>query len=458
MTKNLTSGSPAKLIFLFAMPLLMGNFFQQLYNMADTFIVGRTIGVNALAAVGCTGSIMFLILGFAVGFTSGLSIITSQRFGAGDKEGVKSSYAASIVLSLGITIVLTVISSRLARPILELMRTPPEIIEDAYRYIIVIYWGIAAAMFFNLFSNIIRALGDSKTPLIFLAVVCVLNIILDFVLILTFSMGVAGAAWATVTSQAFSAVLCFFYIRHKLPVLKLKKTHWYLSKAILWEHLRVALPMAFQASIIAIGAIMLQFALNNLGAVSVAAYTAAQKIDMVAILPMMSFGITMATYTAQNYGANDIQRIRLGVRQCCMMSITFSVVIAFINIFAGRKLIALFVGAGQPEVLSQAQTYLVTNGLLYFVLALLFIYRYTLQGLGQSFIPTVAGIMELFMRTFAAIVLSKHLGFTGAALANPLAWIGACVPLAIAYFMTMKRLTTSEHLMTPAQDYVVSHE
>lgn len=451
MTKNLTEGSPAKLILFFAVPLLLGNLFQQLYNMADTFIVGRTVGVNALAAVGSTGSLMFLILGFAVGFTAGLAIITAQCFGAQDEQGVKSSYAASILLSLVITILLTLISMLTARSILTAMHTPPEIIEDAYSYIIVIYGGIAAAMFFNLFSNVIRALGDSRTPLIFLAIACGLNIILDLTLIIVFKMGVAGAAWATIISQMVSAILCYCYIQVKLPILKLKRSDWKISKFILWKHIRVALPMGFQASIIAIGAIVLQFALNNLGAEAVAAYTAAQKIDGIAILPMMSFGITMSTYVAQNYGANNILRIRQGVRQCCIMSIAFSIAIAIINIVAGRSLTALFVGTTQHEVISQAHAYLVINGVPYFILALLFIFRYTLQGLGQSFVPTVAGFMELFMRIFAAIILSKHLGFVGASMANPLAWIGACVPLGIAYFITMKRLE-SPKAFTPAKE------
>lgn len=446
MTKNLTQGNPAKLIFLFALPLLMGNLFQQFYNMADTFIVGRTIGVNALAAVGCTGSIMFLILGFAQGFSAGLSIITAQRFGAKDEQGVRQSFIVSTVLCLGITIVLTTISVLLARQILILMHTPAEIIEDAYHYIIVILWGIVAAVFFNFYSNIIRALGDSRTPLIFLTIACIINIFLDYIFILVLSMGVEGAAWATITSQMFSAILCFLFIMKKLPVLRIRKSDWKISKVAVWQHLRIALPMGFQSSIIAIGAIILQFALNNLGAVSVAAYTAAQKIDVIGVLPMMSFGITMATYVAQNYGANQIDRIRMGVRQCCIMSVTFSIAIAMINIVAGRTLITFFVGTGQSEVVSLAQIYLITNGSLYFVLSFLFIYRYSLQGLGQSFVPTIAGIMELLMRAFAAIILSKHIGFTGASLANPLAWIGACVPLAVAYHMTMKRLTKQERV------------
>lgn len=440
MTKKLTEGSPAKLIFLFTIPLLVGNLFQQLYSMADTLIVGRTIGVNALAAVGCTGSLSFLIIGFAQGMTSGLSIITAQRFGAGDMHGVRKSFAASIVISLMVTVALTAISVPLARPMLELMHTPPEIIEDAYRYIVLIFWGIFASMLFNLLSNIIRALGDSRTPLLFLVVACLLNIGLDFLLILKFQMGVAGAAVATIIAQIVSALLCLCYIMKKLPALRLRREDWKLTRLDFATHAKVGLPMGFQSSIIAIGAVILQFALNNLGASAVAAYTAAQKIDMVATMPMMSFGITMATYAAQNYGAGNIQRIRQGVRQCCIMSVSFSIAIAMINIFAGKWLTSLFVGAAETEVIAMSHDYLMVNGIPYFVLAFLFIFRYTLQGLGKSFVPTLAGIMELLMRTFAAVILSKSLGFIGACMSNPLAWVGACIPLILSYILVIRKL------------------
>ncbi|OOM10432.1 MATE family efflux transporter [Clostridium saccharobutylicum] len=444
-TRNLTEGNPAKLILLFTVPLLIGNIFQQFYNIADTFIVGRTIGINALAAVGCTGSIMFLIVGFAQGLTAGLTIITAQKFGADDKQGVKESYFVGIVISLILTIILTTISTIFARPILELMNTPAEIIDDAYNFVFIIFLGIIASMFFNFFSNIIRALGDSRTPLVYLVVACILNIILEFGFILIFKMGVRGAALATVIAQGVSALLCIWYIKRNLPVLKLTKSDLKISKDVFIEHVRMALPMGFQASIIAIGAIIVQFALNSLGAVSVAAYTAAQKIDTIAIQPMMSFGITMATYTAQNYGAGKIERIKEGVRKCILISVSFSIIVGLTNTLTGHFFTAIFVGYDQKEVISLSQLYLTSNGLCYFILSLLFIYRYTLQGLGQSFIPTVAGIMELLMRTFAAIELSKPLGFLGVSLSNPLAWFGACIPLISAYYITIKKIS-NEHL------------
>lgn len=440
MAKNLTQGSPAKLIFFFALPLFIGNLFQQIYNMADTLIVGRTIGVTALAGVGSTGSLLFLVLGFVMGMTSGFSIVTAQFFGACNKVGVRRSFCAGILLSAVVAVVLTISGVLLSRTVLVLMLTPPEIMEDAHSYIIVISWGIGAAVLFNLLSNMIMALGDSKTPLFFLIIACLLNIVLDFIFILYFKMGVAGAAWATVLAQVVSGLLCVGYILNKQPLLRPHAKDWKLGFKDIWKPVRIGLPMGFQMSVIAVGAIILQAALNSLGPLSVAAYTAAQKIDMVAVLPMMSFGLAMATYTGQNYGARNLERIRQGVRQCCFMSVGFSIAIAVVNITGGHHLIALFVGDGQEQVIQMGQTYLEISGCMYWVLALLFIYRNTLQGLGQSLIPTLAGVMELLMRALAAVVLAVWWGFNGVCLANPLAWLGAALPLGIAYYASMRRL------------------
>ncbi|GHV91825.1 MATE family efflux transporter [Spirochaetia bacterium] len=429
MTKNLTVGNPALLILGFTIPLLIGNLFQQFYSMADTFIVGNTIGVEALAAVGCTGSINFLILGFIFGFTSGTSIITAQRFGAGDTAGVRRSFAISLVLGACMTIVLTALSVVVARPLLLLLRTPEEILERACLYILIIFWGIGAAVLFNIFSGIMRAVGDSRTPLIFL----------DYLFILAFHMGVKGAAIATVIAQLLAGLLCIPVIIKRLPMLWLTKADWKISGAEIGEHIRVALPMGFQMSIIAIGVVVLQFALNGLGTTAVAAFTAAQKIDLVATMPLNSFGATMATYTAQNYGARRIDRIRKGVFQCFFMSGSFSILAGLLFVFTGNYLAAIFVGSN-PQAVSLAHTYLMINGSCYILLSILFIIRQTLQGLGDSLFPTVAGIMELVMRMFAALTLSKLFGFTGLCFASPLAWIGAVIPMVIALGFTIKRL------------------
>ncbi|MDH6670781.1 putative MATE family efflux protein [Paenibacillus sp. LBL] len=439
--RDMTQGSPIKLIVMFTIPLLIGNVFQQFYNMADTLIVGRTIGVDALAAVGSTGSILFFVIGFAQGLTAGLSIITAQRFGAKDIAGIRKSVGTSIWISLVFTIFLTVVSVMFTRPVLEMMNTPAEILDDAYSYLIVINWGVGAAVLFNLLANLLRALGDSRTPLLFLVVASILNIVLDLLFILVFKMGVAGAGLATVVSQLFSCLLCLIYIHKKVPLLQFKNADWSIDWTFIRQHMWIGFPMGFQASIIAIGAIILQITLNGLGATAVAAYTAAQKIDMLATQPMSSFGITMATFAAQNYGANRIDRIRLGVKQCIWLSGSFSIAVGLLVIFAGPAAVSLFVGQGQEELLSLSRLYFLSNGSTYLLLSLLFIYRFTLQGLGQSFIPTVAGIMELIMRVLAAIFLTAQIGFLGASLANPLAWLGAVIPLGIAYYMSIKRLS-----------------
>ena len=435
MAKDMTSGKPIKLIWNFTIPLLIGNLFQQLYNMADTFIVGRTIGVHALASVGSTGSIIFLILGFANGLTAGLAIPLAQRYGAKNYSGVKRSFYVSILISAMVAILLTILSMLFCRQILEIMQTPVEIIDGAYDYLMVIFAGIFSSMAFNLLSNIFRSIGDAKTPLYFLVIACIMNIILDVVFIAGFGMGVEGAGYATVLSQIFSALACIIYIWKKIPILRLNSKDFVAESSDVREHVRISFPMAFQSSIIAIGAIIVQITLNQLGATAVAAYTAAQKIDQVAILPMMSFGVTMATFVAQNYGAKKYDRIWRGVRDCIKLSLTFAISVGIIlNVFS-PIFIRAFVGVGHEEVVELGAIYFITNGTMYSLLSLLFIYRYTLQGVGKTFTPTVAGIMELCMRAFAAVVLSNLYGYTGATMANPLAWLGSLIPLMIAYYL-----------------------
>ena len=443
MTKNLTEGDPARLIFSFALPLVAGNMMQQLYAFIDTLIVGRFLGVNALAAVGCTGSLMFLTLGFIMGFCTGVTIYTGQRFGAGDAQGVRRSAAACVVLGILAVLTLTGIILPLTRSLLLLMETPAEIIDGAQDFISIVFAGLTIFLLLYLQNCLIRSLGDSTTPTIFLAVTLAINVALEPVAILVLGWGIPGAALATVFSQAIGAVLFFVYIWRRVPALHTRWTDWKPDRVVLMAHLRMGLPMAFQASVIAFGAIILQVALNNLGAISVAAYAATQKIDAVAVMPMLSFGYALAAYTAQNYGAQKYERIRMGVRACLKMSMAFAVGIGVLLIAFGSHVLALFVGAdaaGAEEVIAYGETFLLVNGSTYVILALLLVYRNVLQGLGQSVIPTIAGAMELLMRAAAAIFLCTYLGFFGACLANPLAWIGAAVPVVLAYLWTEKTL------------------
>lgn len=440
MVTSMTSGSPAKLIFLFTVPLFIGNLFQQLYNMADTFIVGRTLGVNALAAVGCTGSLMFLIIGFAQGLSSGFSILTAQRFGAKDEAGVRRSFVASLVLGGIIGLVLTVVSVAFARQMLVMLQTPAEILDDAFSYMIVVFAGILATMLFNVLSNVLRALGDSRTPLLFLSVGCVFNIVLDLILILFTPLGVMGAGVATVAAQLFSGLACLWYIAKRFPILRLSRQDWKLTRHDVVQHLRIGLPIAFQTSIIAIGSLILQFVLNGLGSVSVAAFTAASKLEGLGSLPLMSVGVATGTFVAQNYGAGQIHRIRTGVLQAGGMALAFSAVMGAVFIAFGAPLSSLFI-EGQPQAMELAAIYLRVTGICLWVLGLLFLFRYTLQGLGQSFVPTFAGVMELVMRSVGSLVLVAPLGFTGACISNVSAWVGSAVPLTIAFFLTMRHLS-----------------
>ena len=444
MEKNLTRGNPVKLIVLFAIPLLLGNFFQQTYNAVDLVIVGRTLGPHALAAVGCTGSILFFIIGFIHASSAGFAIVTAQRFGAQDKAGVRKSFCTTIICGALIGGLMTLFGVAYAGEILELLQTPPEIFQDAYRYLIIIVGGIYVSVLFNVLSCTILALGNSKTPLFFLAIACVLNILLDYLFILHFKWGVAGAAYATVFSQLISGLFCLLYVLRKLQFLIPRKEDWKLSLRDLWESLRIGLPMGFQANIIALGCIIVQVRLNEFGPLAVAAFSSSSKIDLLATMPMMSFGVPMGTYVGQNYGAGKIMRIREGVRRCRVLSLTLSLVVGSANIFFGHHIVKLFVGGNEPEIVEMSRLYLSINASMYWVLSLLFVYRYTLQGLGRSFVPTVAGVMELIMRLLAAALLATPLGFGGVALASPLAWIGAAVPLVGAYYIVIHKLRECE--------------
>ncbi|WP_225742748.1 MATE family efflux transporter [Marinilactibacillus sp. Marseille-P9653] len=456
MKKDMTQGSPIKLILSFAVPLLIGNLFQQFYNMADSYIVSQTVGVEAFSAIGSTTSLQFLIIGLAIGLTAGLSVITAQRFGKKDEAALRKNLAASVVISGVIAIILTVLTTTFSRQILTLMQTPAETYEYAYDYLNIIFWGIGGTILFNLLANLLRALGDSKTPLYFLILTSMLNVGLDYLFILTFDMGIRGASVATVISQVVSSVLCLIFIWKKVPLLRIHKEDWTFNWAEYKEHLRIGLPYGFQYSIIAIGAVAITITLNKLGADAVAAFTAAQKVDTVAMLPLQSFGVTMSTFAAQNYGARKFNRIWYGVNQAIKLSITYSVVIGIILLLWGRQVALLFIGSdASPEVIAMIQQFFLTNATLYAVLSLLFIYRHTLQGLGNSFAPTVAGIGELVGRALAATLLSIPFGFLGAALSNPLAWIAALVPLAIAYYSTRRSLSGRVSLSTDDIEEIV---
>lgn len=448
MAKNLTEGEPVGLIWNFTLPLIAGNIFQQLYAFVDTLIVGRWLGVHALAAVGCTGCLMFLLVGFVLGTTNGLALIMGQRFGAGDEEGVRRSAATCLVSSLIFAAVLTTLSLLFIPAVLSLMETPPEIYADAKTFIMVIAAATPVSVLFGLLVNIIRVLGDSRTATIMLALSLGLNIAFEPLFILWLKWGVAGAALATPCGQIFSVLACLLHIRKKLPFIIPHGRDWKITSGDLYEHLRLGLPMGFQMTIIALGTIVLQIALNRLGPIPVASYAAATKVESIAIMPMISFGLAMAAFAAQNYGAGKLERINQGVREAVKMSGGFSILVGILLYTCGGFFMEIFVeGESAAQVVEYGRIFLTVNGCCYFILSLLFILRNTLQGLGQTVVPTIAGAMELIMRSVAAFWLCDIYGYLGACWASPMAWLGSLLPLSIAYYYTCRTFVRQQELL-----------
>ena len=439
MQRSMTIGKPYWGIIRFAIPLLIGNLFQQCYNMADAFIISRTLGVDAFAGVSCTSGLANLIIGFASGMTAGLAIPLAQAFGAGDQMQVKRHYRHNLILSVVVGLALTLFGVWAAPLLLRFLRTPTEIFAYAQEYLRVLFAGITATILYNFFANTLRALGDSRSPLRYLLIASGINIVLDYVLISYTPLGVKGAALATIISQFVSVLLCAVQIFRSVEILSLRGYPLQWESRLARSNLAMGLPMAFQSSIISLGVILMQFATNGMGTAAIAAYSAAQKIDGVAVEPLRSLGLTMSTYAGQNYGAKEYGRIRTGVKQCCTMAIGLSLVLGVVMYGGGRLLASIFVG-NEPEILDMAHQFLRVHGTLYSILAVLFCYRYTLQGLDSAMIPTIAGIMELVMRTFTAFLLVPRLEFFGASIGTPLYRFGTLLPVAVARLRTDPKL------------------
>lgn len=434
MHNNLTVGSPTRAIIAFTLPLLIGNLFQQVYQFTDAAVVGRLVGVDALAAVGATGSLMFLLLGFTFGASGGLAIPIAKAFGAGDLFALRRHFANSIKIAVVIAAAITAIGVLCSHQLLVLMHTPTVLMPDAALFLVISFAGAPIVMAYNLLAAVIRALGDSRTPLYFLVLSCVLNVVLVVVFIGAFGWGVAGAAIATVVAQAVAVALCILLIVRRMPQLHLRREDWTARPGELGESLRPGLAMGFQLSVIAIGAVVLQYAINGLGPHSVAAFTAAMRIDQVAVAPLSSFGIALTTYVAQNRGAGRWERIRVGVWRTSVLTWALAAALGGLIIAFGTPIVEIFVGSGETEVVALAHQYLIINGALYPILATLFVLRYAVQGLGATAVPTFAGFMELAVRSIIGLVLVTQIGFFGVAVAAPLAWVGALVPICVCWF------------------------
>ena len=434
---DMTVGNPMKIILGFTLPIFIGNVFQQFYNMADAVIVGKFVGNKALAAVGSTGTIMFLIYGFVVEMTAGFTVLTAQKFGAGDMKGMRKTVAGAGILSFVVGALLTILFMAFMKPLLILMNTPSDIFADAYSYIMIVSGGILAQMLYNLLSSILRALGNSKLPLVFLIISALLNIVLDLVFIVGFGMGAKGAAVATVIAQGVSGILCLFYIIAKIPILHLKREDLDVGSTIYKNQLRIGVPMALQYSITAIGTMMVQSSLNILGSTLVAAYTAAGKIEQVVTQAYVAMGTTMATYAAQNMGAGSVKRIREGFKACTVIGVVYSFVAAGFIMTVGKYMTYLFVSEDVDIIMNSVDIYLKCIGIFFIPLAVVNIYRNGIQGLGYGLLPMMAGVAELIGRGVVAVIAGAKRSYPGVCLAGPAAWVLAGGLLIVMYYFIM---------------------
>lgn len=437
MEKDMTIGNPREVIIKFTIPIFIGNVFQQFYNMVDAMIVGKFVGTKALAAVGSTGTFMFLIFGLVSGMSVGFTVLCAQYFGAGDMKNMRKSVASAGILATGITAVLTVVTMAGMRPLLQYMNTPADIFEDAYDYIIIICAGIFAQVLYNLLSSVLRALGNSKTPLCFLILAAFLNIVLDLLLIIGFHMGTAGAAYATIIAQGIAGFGCLFYIIKRVPLLKLEKNDWKLEKNMVKKQMGIGVPMALQYSITAIGTTMVQASLNILGSVVVAAFTTAIKIEQIVTQAYVAIGVTMSTYCAQNRGAGKIKRIRQGMSSATKMSIVYGIVMGFAMAFWGKYLTGLFISEEIGAVIGYVDIYLKCTGAFLIPLVYVSVYRNGIQGMGFGLLPMMAGIAELIGRGIMAFIGAQYKSYIIICLASPVAWILAGGLLLIVYFKVM---------------------
>lgn len=446
MVKDMTNGSPSRHILGFAVPMLFGMLFQQFYNLVDTIIVGKTLGVEALAGVGATGSINFMIIGFCMGVCNGFVIPVAQCFGAKKPADLRKYVFNGYICSVVFAIVLTLASVIFCRRILIVMNTPADIIDHAYNYIVVIFIGIPTVFLYNMVSGVIRSLGDSKTPVVFLVLSSIINVVLDFFLILVCKMGVAGAGWATVTSQLISGLTCLIYMYKKYDILKGDKSERVLDRRFITNLCMNGVPMGLQYSITAIGSTILQAAVNTLGSTYVAAMTAGSKMFNFTCCPFDALGSTMATYAGQNVGAAKIKRLGQGVRSAMIIGSVYSVLSLIALYFTTDYIALLFVNASETTIIALTRQFILASACFYIPLTGVNVVRFCIQGMGFSVFAISAGILEMIGRAFAAIILIPSIGFMGACLASPIAWIAADAFLFPAFIHCAKKLNARHNI------------
>lgn len=441
--RDMTVGKPARLILSFALPLMLGNVFQQMYIIVDTMVVGKFVGVEALAALGAADWLNWLVIGLMQGLTQGFSILISQRFGASDWKGLNRAMAGAVLIAGIVGIALTITSLSLVHPVLVLLNTPADIMDGALSYLHVMFSGCLAVMGYNVFAAILRAMGNSRTPLIAMVIASLLNVVLDLLFVLGFHWGIAGAAGATVLAQAVSCLICLFAVL-RLPIPKMEREDWRPSAPLYGQLLKLGAPLAFQNTIIAVGGMVVQSVVNGFGVLFVAGYTATNKLYGLLEIAATSFGFSMAAYTGQNLGARKYDRIRTGMRSASRMAVATALLISVLMILLGRYILMLFISgdpAQQEQVLAIAYRFLCIMSAMLFILYLLHVYRSALQGMGDTLIPMSSGIIEMFMRIGAAMLLPSLIGQDGVFWAEVIAWTGAAILLIVMYYRRVSRLS-----------------
>ena len=438
--KDLTTGSPMKLILGFAFPMFLGLLFQQFYSLVDTMIVGKYLGVDPFAGVGSTGSLNFIVIGFCMGLCSGFSVPISQSFGAKDFPQLRKMVTNSVWLCTFFSVVITTLMLVFCRPVLTLMNTPENIFEYAYIYIFIIFAGIPCTILYNMTAAILRALGDSKSPIIFLAISSVINIGLDLLLIIVFRMGVEGAALATVVSQGVSGVISIIYIKKKFDILAMEKGDWKLEGYLAGKLTGVGIPMGLQYSITGIGSVILQTAVNGLGSIYVASMTAGSKINIFLACPFDALGQTMAPYAGQNIGARKLDRVGKGLRAACIIGFIVSGLMVIVVKLFGDQLTMLFLDEKDPVIMQNSTQFLIIVSAFYCLLTLVNTVRFTIQGMGFSSLAIIAGVMEMLARGIAGMMLVPKFGYIGACFSSPLAWLMADAFLIPAFFLCKRKV------------------
>ena len=435
----MTVGKPSKLIIQFMIPMFLGNVFQQFYNVADSIVAGQFLGVQALAAIGSTGSLMFFVTGWMNGMSSGFAILVSQWFGAKKYDRMRHYVAMSVYLSIILSVLMTVGFLAANEPILRMMNYSPDIMPDVTAYMGIIYAGLIVTAAYNALAAFLRALGDSRSPLYFLIISAAINVVLDIVFIVYGGMGVDGCAYATVIAQAISALLCFIYIVKRYPILHLKREDFRISFRSWGRLLALGIPMALQFSITAIGTIIVQGAVNVYGEIYMAGFSAAGKLQNIIATVFSAFGATIATYVGQNRGAGKMDRVRQGVRTTQMMIIVYSVFAMAVVLLLGRYMMWIFVSPSETEVIDVAVLYFRTVFWCYPFLGSIFLYRNTLQGLGYGLVPMLGGVFELVARAGIVLLVAGRTSFVGVCLSDPAAWLSALIPLVPYYIYTMRK-------------------